>query len=136
MKKEERVLSDKLLIILSVSIFVGIAFVHTYFSYQEVQKEQRNFALSESKILNDFMFIHRTYYQKLFIDKTIKLDENTLKALPAYSAYPISKEFSQSNNFNIKVQTVSNRARNPKNKADKLYLIEQETLKIKQMRKN
>ena len=109
---------DKKLIVLVVTIFILVAAFHTYHSYQKVQEKQKNFALAESKILNDFMFIHREYYQKLFVDKTIKLDESTLKALPAFSAYDISERFSKNNNYNIKVQTVSNRARNHKNQAD------------------
>ena len=119
MKNRVKFLNDKKLILMAVVLFFAIAVFHTYHSYLEVQEEQKKFALAESKILNDFMFIHREYYQKLFIDKTIKLDEETLKALPAYSAYDISQKFSKNNDYNIKVQTVSNRARNHKNQADK-----------------
>ena len=119
MNKKIDFFDDKKLIIIVVFTFIMIAVFHTYYSYQKVQDEQKNFALAESKILNDFMFIHREYYQKLFVDKTIKLDKDTLKALPAFSAYDISNRFSKSNNYNIKVQTVSSRARNSKNQADK-----------------
>ena len=107
------------IIIALIAILIGVTAFHISNSYDQLQKEQRNFALSESRFLNNFMYSHRNYYQKLFIDKTIELNEKTLKALPAYSAYHISKDFIERNNYMIKVQTVSDKARNPKNQADK-----------------
>ncbi len=110
--------NDKTIVTMVASLFFIIAIFHIYYSYLKVEEEQKNFALTESRILNDFMFIHREYYQKLFINKNIELNEKTLPALPAYSSYDISEKFSNNNKYNIKVQTVSDRARNPKNQAD------------------
>lgn len=72
----------------------------------------------EAEVLNAHAMAHRNYYQKLFLNKIIPLNEKTLPALPAYSSYAISKTFSKNNTLNIKIQTVSDRARNPKNLAD------------------
>ena len=62
---------------------------------------------------------HRDYYQKLFINGVFKLDEKSLVGLPAFSSSPISEAFSKDNPFNITIHTVSDRARNPQNSADK-----------------
>ena len=118
MEPHKKVSSNLLYIVLSVIIF-AIVVIHTYHSYKQFTNEQSKFALTESKILSGFMLIHRKHYQGLFIDKTIVLNKNTLKALPAFSAYDISKKFSNLNNYNIKIQTVSNRARSKRNQADK-----------------
>jgi len=77
-----------------------------------------DFVQRQAQTLNSFMMVHRNYYQKLYIDKTIPLNETTLLGLPAFSAYEISKTFSAQNTFNISVQTVSDKARNEKNQAD------------------
>ena len=99
-----------------------IVILQVYHTYKQFKEEQSRFALSESKILSSFMLIHRKHYQNLFFDDTIPLNRDTLRALPAFSAYDISKKFSDLNNYNIKIQTVSDRARSKRNKADKQEL--------------
>ncbi|MFT5659894.1 MAG: PAS domain S-box-containing protein/diguanylate cyclase (GGDEF)-like protein [Sulfurimonas sp.] len=77
-----------------------------------------NFVQKQSQTLNQFMLVHRNYYQNLYLNKTIPLNEKTLLGLPAFSAFEISQQFSKKNHFGVKIQTVSSRARNPKNQAD------------------
>ena len=88
------------------------------YSFYEIKSLEYDFAKQEAKVLGAYALQHRNYYQKLFIDKTIPLNKETLVALPAFSSRPISEAFSQGNPFNISIQTVSDRARNPKNSAD------------------
>jgi signal transduction histidine kinase/CheY-like chemotaxis protein len=107
---------------IAIIIFIAISFIHTYYLYDKVQNEQRNFALTESRILNNFMNIHIVNYQKLFYNKSIKLDETTLKSIEDFSPYSISKTFSQNNEYGIKTKTVSDRPRNPNNNADNYEL--------------
>jgi len=64
------------------------------------------------------MVTHRNYYQNLYLNKTIPLNEDSLSGLPAFSALPISNHFSKNNILKISIKTVSDRARNPKNHAD------------------
>ena len=96
-----------------------------------MQNEQKRFALAESKILSDYMLTHRNYYIDLYANKTIKLDENTLEGLPAYSARPIATRFSDANDYGIKIKLASDRPRNQNNLADK-----QELQAIKYFNKN
>ncbi len=109
--------SKRVLYLIPVVFLVVIFFRITY-AYQDAQERKYDFALKEAEVLNSYAMTHRIYYQELFINKTIHLTEQTLPALPAFSSYPISKEFSQNNKFNITIRTVSDKARNPENNAD------------------
>ena len=122
MKKQSLFSNDNKLVFFVILLFVSIAISQTYFSYFAMQNEQKRFALAESKILNDYMLTHRNYYIDLYANKTIKLDQNTLEGLPAYSARPIATRFSDANDYGIKIKLASDRPRNEKNLADKQEL--------------
>jgi len=112
-----QVLSKRSLFIIPI-LFLFVICLRVIYSYHETKSAEHEFAKQEAKVLSALAMQHRSYYQKLFIDKIIPLNATTLVALPAYSSRPISKAFSQDNPFNISIQTVSDRARNPKNSAD------------------
>jgi len=99
-------------------IFLIVLLFRISYSYHETKSQVYDFAKKEAEVLNAHAMAHRNYYQKLFLDKVIPLNAKTLPALPAYSSYEISKTFSKNNILNIKIQTVSDKARNPKNLAD------------------
>ena len=99
-------------------IFLIVLLFRISYSYHETKSQVYDFAKKEAEVLNAHAMAHRNYYQKLFLDKVIPLNTKTLPALPAYSSYEISKTFSKNNILNIKIQTVSDKARNPKNLAD------------------
>jgi diguanylate cyclase (GGDEF)-like protein len=103
-------------------IFLVIILLKVIYSYKHLKENEYNFAKKEAEVLNVYAIKHRDYYQQLFINKSILLNKKTLKALPAYSNSLISKEFSKANSLNITVRTVSDRARNPLNNADKSEL--------------
>jgi len=93
--------------------------IYTYHSYSTMQKAARKAALTESKLLTDYMFVHRQYYINLYATKAIPLDVKSLRGLPAYSAGPIANTFSNANNHGIKIKLASDKPRNPNNLADK-----------------
>ncbi|WP_241856053.1 EAL domain-containing protein [Sulfurimonas lithotrophica] len=99
-------------------IFLIVMLFRIGFAYHDAKKRQYEFAQKEAEVLNSYAMTHRTYYQKLFVNKTLTLSDKTLRALPAFSSSPISKEFSKNNSLNIKIKTVSDRARNKFNQAD------------------
>ncbi len=117
MNKEDKLLNKNILYLIPV-IFVLIIFFRITYTYNDVKTKEYEFAKKEAEVLNSYVKTHRNYYQKFFIDKIILLNEDTLPALPAFSAAPISKEFSLDNSLDIEVKTVSDRARNPKNMVD------------------
>jgi diguanylate cyclase (GGDEF)-like protein len=109
--------NSKILNLIPIVFFLAIM-VKIFHNYTDARSEEQQFILDEANVLKAYAMSHREYYQKLFIDKTIPLNESTLAALPAYSSSHIAKNFSQNNMMNIIVRTVSDRARNPKNDAD------------------
>ena len=117
MNKENKLIDKKLLYLIPVVFIVIITFRITY-AYEDTKQKEYHFAKKEAEVLNSYVITHRNYYQKFFINKDISLNEKTIHALPAYSAAPINNTFSKINPLNIKVRTVSDRARNPKNMVD------------------
>jgi diguanylate cyclase (GGDEF)-like protein len=113
----EKYFNRKILFIIPV-IFLFALLFRIFYSYTDTKKQMDEFAFKEAQVLQSHSMAHRNYYQKLYLDKVIPLNETTLKGLPAFSSYIINQTFSKSNPFNISLQTVSDRARNPKNKAD------------------
>ena len=117
----DKYLNRKILFIIPI-IFLLVLLFRIVYSYNDTQKQMQEFALKEAKVLKSYALAHRYYYQDLYFNKTIPLSEKTLKGLPAYSSYYINQKFSHNNPFSISLQTVSDRARDPKNKADQAEL--------------
>ncbi len=117
MNKKHQLYNNNLLYLVPLFFIVIIIFRIVY-SYNDTKNKEYEFAQKEAEVLNSYVMTHRSYYQKLFINKTIPLNSDTLHALPAFSAAPISKEFSKINTLGIIVKTASDRARNPKNMVD------------------
>ena len=117
----EKYLNRKILYIIPI-IFLLVLLFRVYYSYNDTQKQMQEFAQKEAQVLKAHALAHRYYYQDLYFNKTIPLNEETLKGLPAYSSHFINETFSKDNPFNISLQTVSDRARDPKNQADRSEL--------------
>ncbi|MDT8338923.1 MAG: EAL domain-containing protein [Sulfurimonas sp.] len=111
-------LNDKILKTIPVVFLIVILLKITY-SYFEAKEREYEFAKKEAEVLNSYAIESRYYYQKLFLNGNLEINEKTLPALPAFSSPIISENFSKNNPLNISVRTVSDRARNAKNQADK-----------------
>lgn len=118
---KQYILSTKTIILLPLVLFFIIT-LNIIYTYYDNERNINDFALQQAQTLNSFIVVHRDYYQKLYLDKIIPLDEKTLVGVPAFSALEISKTFSKENIFDITVETVSNNPRNPKNQADEIEL--------------
>ena len=121
MNKENKIIDKNLLYLIPVIFIIIIIFRITYI-YDDTKVKEYQFAKKEAEVLNSYVLTHRNYYQKFFINKDIVLNKKTIHALPAYSAAPINETFTKNNPLNIKVKTVSDRARNPKNMVDSVEL--------------
>ncbi len=121
MSVDNKFFNKNILYFISI-FFIILVLTRISYSYVNVKEYELEYAKKEAESLRDYSMAHRKYYQNLYINKVIHLDETTLKGLPAYSSRPISEVFSKNNSFNIKAQTVSDRARNPENSADSLEL--------------
>ena len=113
----QKLLSTKSIILVPI-LFIIISILKITYDYYDSQNKMYDFIQKQAQTLNQFMIVHRNYYQTLYLNKVIPFNKETLLGLPAFSAFNISETFSKSNHFEIKVQTVSDRARNHKNQAD------------------
>ena len=100
-------------------VFLFFIAIGIFYNYMELKQNKLNFVQQEARLLQQLQMEHRTYYQNRFIEKSIRLNKQTLSSLPAYSSSLISSSFSEINSLNIITRTVSDRARNEKNQADK-----------------
>ncbi len=98
--------------------FVTIAIFRISYAYNDIKQREADFVIKQGDTLKSLTMANREYYQDLFIEEHIPFNERTLAILPSYSAAFISKIFSEQNNLEIEIKTVSDRARNPDNQAD------------------
>jgi len=113
-----KILSAPTKVIATIPIlFFVIVVAQVTLNYFDNERAIKTFIYKQASTLNTFMLAHRNYYIHLYENKMIPLDEKSLAGLPAFSAYEISNTFSKANELNIKLQTVSDIARNPKNNA-------------------
>lgn len=112
-----KIISKKLIIIIPIVFFIIVS-VRVSLNYFENKKMVEEFIFEQSKLIDSLSMTHREYYQNLYLEKKISLNEKTLAGLPAFSSTQISKIFSEQNKFQLTIQTVSDKARNPQNQAD------------------
>lgn len=108
----------KYLLLLFFALFSVTIALQNIITADLYKEHEERFAYQQAKILSTYIFEFRHYYQGLFLDDVIKLDKDTLVALPAFALVHINDMFSDKNPFKISVKTVSDNARNPENVAD------------------
>ncbi|QFY89656.1 EAL domain-containing protein [Magnetovirga frankeli] len=109
-----------------VVLFILLVVAKQVFEYRNVSYLEEKVIREESKSLRAFLTAFRQTYQKLFLtDHVVELNEQTLPLLPAVSIGQISKEFGRLTGRRASLATVSDRPRNPENRAD---LIEQKAI--------
>lgn len=104
----QNIFNNKVLKLIPIIFFI-ILVLKIGYSYNDMENKKYEFAKKEAEVLKNYAISNRNYYQNLFIDGTIKLDADTLKAFPAYSSNIISNTFSRNNALGISIKTVSDR---------------------------
>jgi diguanylate cyclase (GGDEF)-like protein/PAS domain S-box-containing protein len=109
-----------------VVLFVLLVVGKQVLEYRNISRMEERVILEESRSLEAFLTAFRLTYQKLFLaDHVVELNEQTLPLLPAVSISSISKEFARLTGRRAEIATVSDRPRNPENRAD---AIEQQAI--------
>lgn len=98
--------------------FVFIALFRTIYAYHDITQEEEEFSNKQGDLLTSLMLANGSFYQDLFIEEHIPLDAKSAASLPAYSSTFVSELFAEHDDMDIEIKAVSDRARNPKNKAD------------------
>ena len=91
-------------------------------SYHKLASELRKETEIDARVIYGYMMATRRVYQHLFVASGLPVNEKTVGFLPAHSFSRISKDFAYWNDSGILFNNVSDRPRNPKNKADRFEL--------------
>lgn len=93
---------------------------YVYFSHYRGERVKNIQTLADQ--VRSVLMSTRRVYHKQFINSGIPLTNETLGFLPAHALPKISKDFSNWSNFGLQFNNVSDRPRNPENKADAIEL--------------
>lgn len=103
--------------IFALLLFAAIGY-KTYEQYQRISHTKHLILQNESRSLANFIEAFRQTYQDVFLKHDINITDQTLHLLPVKTIREISKHFSKSVKGDIVIRTVSDRPRNPENKAN------------------
>jgi len=110
-------LSNKLFWLISFFV-ISTSLAITFYQYQQTLRLAESHALSRAKDLQNYFMSMRYVYHHQFLKSGIDLNDSTIGFLPAHAASFISDQFSIRSHEGISIRNVSDRPRNPRNKAD------------------
>ena len=103
-------------------LFAGVFFIVigmvTYQQYKRIGETQKLIILNETKSLTNFITSFRQIYQNIFLKEHIVIDEKMINLLPVKTTKEISENFEKKLHGEVTIRTVSDRPRNPANRAN------------------
>lgn len=114
-------IQNKLFTALGMVFFVFFIF-GTVWQYQSSKKETIDWVVDEARMVSTILMATRRVYQHQFVDSGIPLNEKTLGFLPAHSLKRISDDFKSRIDSGLSFNNVSDRPRNPENRADAIEM--------------
>jgi diguanylate cyclase (GGDEF)-like protein/PAS domain S-box-containing protein len=108
----------KIWLLLAALLSVVLA-VDLTVSYKKLRAETRSELEYDAKSIYGFMMATRRIYQQQFVASGLEVNDNTIGFLPAHSFLRISRDFANWNKNGIIFNNVSDRPRNPANRADR-----------------
>lgn len=90
----------------------------TIYMYDKVKSFIETRAYHRAETLKNYFSSMRYVYHQQFMKSDLKIDDSTIGFLPAHASSLISDKFSELSNNDISLRNVTNRPRNPVNKAD------------------
>jgi len=108
---------------LALALSLGlIAAIDLAISFRQMATASRNELAHDARAIHGFMMATRRIYQQQFIDSGLPVNDDTIGFLPAHSFLLIGQEFANWNDSGIVFNNVSDRPRNPANRADRFEL--------------
>lgn len=90
----------------------------TIYMYNKFKNFIETRAYHRAETLNNYFSSMRYVYHQQFIKSDLKINDSTIGFLPAHASSLISDKFAEISNDDISLRNVTNRPRNPANKAD------------------
>ncbi len=104
-------------ILFALLLLFGLGY-KTYEQYKRIGETQDLIALNQSRSIAHLIKAFRHTYQDAFLNNNIVIDEKMINLLPVKTVFEISQRFSAYEKGDILIRTVSDRPRNPDNKAN------------------
>jgi len=104
-------------ILFALLLLFGLGY-KTYEQYKRIGETQDLIALNQSRSIAHLIKAFRHTYQDAFLNNNIVIDEKMINLLPVKTVFEISHRFSAYKKGDILIRTVSDRPRNPDNKAN------------------
>ncbi len=102
-----------------IATFICVAnLVVVVYLYEQANNLSQIRAYSKAKTLQDYFISMRYIYHQQFLSSGIDLNDSTVGFLPAHASTHISEEFHKTSKQGITIRNVSDRPRNPANKAN------------------
>jgi len=114
-------IQSKLFTVLGVLFFMVLIF-GALWHYQLSKKEMVNRVLGEARVLNGVLMATLQIYQRQFVESGIPLNEKTLGLLPVHALKKVSDNFNNRHDSGLSFNNVSDRPRNPENRADAIEM--------------
>ncbi|MCB1772888.1 MAG: EAL domain-containing protein [Gammaproteobacteria bacterium] len=102
-----------------------LAAIDLTISYRQLETASRNELTYDARTIYGYMMATRRIYQEQFVDSGLPVNDDTIGFLPAHSLQRIGQDFANWNDSGIVFNNVSDRPRNPANRADR---FEQEAI--------
>ena len=111
-------LKQKIWLLLGVVVAL-ILIVDLTVGYHRIKAEMRAETEYDARTIYGFMMATRRIYQEQFVASGLPVDDKTVGFLPAHSFSRIAKDFANWNDSGVIFNNVSDRPRNPGNRADR-----------------
>ncbi|MBL3599802.1 MAG: EAL domain-containing protein [gamma proteobacterium endosymbiont of Lamellibrachia anaximandri] len=114
-------LQTKVLAVTAI-VFLGHFVTVEYMGHRQVESQVVENIRDHARTVRGMLMSLRNVYQRHFLTHNIPVDEKTLGFLPAHSISRISKEFKKWVDSGLTFNNVSDRPRNPNNRADEIEM--------------
>ncbi|RLA73610.1 MAG: GGDEF domain-containing protein [Epsilonproteobacteria bacterium] len=104
-------------ILFALLLLLGLGY-KTYEQYRNIEQTQDFIVLEQSRSIAYLIKAFRHTYQDAFLKNNISIDEKMINLLPVKTVFEISQRFSAYEKGDILIRTISDRPRNPDNKAN------------------
>ena len=108
------------LFLITGAVMVTIFGVIHYSDYRQIHDHTRQDMLDKAELIRNLLMSTRRVYHHAFLESGVELTPKTIGLLPAHALSEISGEFAEWDRSGISFNNVSDRPRNPEQKADVL----------------
>ncbi|MEW6164533.1 MAG: response regulator [Pseudomonadota bacterium] len=103
-------------------VMAGVLTLDLFFSYRKIAADQRVEQEIDARTIRAMLMATRRVYHQQFMDSGLPVNDATVGFLPAHALSRISKDFANWTDAGIRFNNVSDRPRNPGNRADRFEL--------------